>query len=268
MVAMQWWQLGLMLGLMLVVWIILRSQKVNQDALFLIATLRMTIQLIVMGYVLIWIFDTDSAIVTVVAMLVMQAYAMSTLIKRTGLSWRNLDGKVAIGSIFVGTVCVQIYFAFVLFGEVQLVNAQHHIPILGMLLSNALTAIILGIKTLQQGLTHQYHQIETLLMLGATRKQALQPLIRASFEAALVPTFNSMLTMGIVALPGMMTGQILAGISPIDAIMYQIAIMCAICATTAITLALFFICSQWFLFDRYHTLKKQQIRPKGSDAHA
>lgn len=263
---MEWWQLALMLALMILVWLILRYQRVNQDALFALATIRMTIQLILMGYILIWIFDTESTLITIGAMLVMEAYAMSTLLKRAGLSWNKLEGKVAIGSILVGTLVVQGYFAFILFGELQLNNAQHHIPILGMLLANALTAIILGIKTLKQGLIHQYQQIETLLMLGATRKQALQPLTRASFEAALVPTFNSMLTMGIVALPGMMTGQILAGVSPLEAIMYQIAIMCAICATTAITLAIFFVSSQWFLFDRYHTLKRMTTIPmKGSE---
>ncbi|MGL6008916.1 MAG: ABC transporter permease, partial [Culicoidibacterales bacterium] len=186
---------------------------------------------------------------------VMEGYAMRTLLKRTGLKLNEMSGKMAIFSLLIGTLVIQGYFAIVLFGDLNLAQAQHHIPILGMILSNALTAMILAVKTLQQGLIHRRNQIETLLMLGASRHQALLPLIKASFEAALVPTFNAMLTMGIVALPGMMTGQILAGVQPLEAVMYQIAIMCAICATTAITLTIFFLACQKLLFDEYHALK-------------
>lgn len=81
----------------------------------------------------------------------------------------------------------------------------------------------------------RHDELETALCLGATARQAAEPILRTAYKAALIPTINTMAATGIVALPGMMTGQILSGTAPMLAVRYQIAIMCAITAAVAIT---------------------------------
>ena len=98
-----------------------------------------------------------------------------------------------------------------------------------------MTGISLGISTLIKGMTTQKDKVETALMLGATPKQASKEFIDSAFDSAILPTINSMLGMGIIFLPGMMTGQILSGTSPVVAIRYQIAIMLGILGSVSFT---------------------------------
>jgi putative ABC transport system permease protein len=100
-----------------------------------------------------------------------------------------------------------------------------------------MTGTILGVKTFRESFSGQRNKIEALLNIGAKPKKILLPFVNQAIETALLPTLNSMLGMGIIALPGMMTGQILSGTLPTTAILYQIAIMIAI--TTAVCLAVF-----------------------------
>jgi putative ABC transport system permease protein len=100
-----------------------------------------------------------------------------------------------------------------------------------------MTGVSLGIKTFMSHLSTDRNKIDTLLNLGVEPRKILLPYVNQALETALLPTLNSMLSMGIISLPGMMTGQILSGTLPLTAIMYQIAIMVAIC--TAVCLSVF-----------------------------
>jgi putative ABC transport system permease protein len=102
-----------------------------------------------------------------------------------------------------------------------------------MLLGNALTGISLGLDRFLNGVLRDRSSIEGLLALGATRWEAARRQIQEALRVGLIPTVNSMLVMGIVSLPGMMTGQILAGAAPADAVRYQIMIMFMIAATVS-----------------------------------
>ena len=106
-----------------------------------------------------------------------------------------------------------------------------------MIMGNAMNGVTLGIKTFRETLESQRPRMEALLNAGATPRSILMPFMSQALETALLPTMNSMLGMGIVSLPGMMTGQILSGTLPTTAILYQIAIMIAIC--TVVCLATF-----------------------------
>ncbi|MCX7615761.1 MAG: ABC transporter permease, partial [Clostridiales bacterium] len=121
-------------------------------------------------------------------------------------------------------------------------------------MGNAMTGTALGIKTFRESFSGQKSKMEALLNIGVNPSKILLPFVNQALETALVPTLNSMLGMGIVALPGMMTGQILSGTLPKTAILYQIAIMIAIC--TAVCLSVF-----GSLYLGYKTLynKKKQI---------
>jgi len=102
-----------------------------------------------------------------------------------------------------------------------------------------MTGISLGVTKLVENMYTQRHMVESALMLGATPKLAAKEIIDGAFDSAILPTINSMVGMGIVFLPGMMTGQILSGTSPVTAIEYQIAIMLGILGSVALTVILF-----------------------------
>jgi len=101
-----------------------------------------------------------------------------------------------------------------------------------------MTGVNIAIKTFMDAIDKEKSKINTLLNLGVEPKDILKPFANNALETALIPTLNSMLGMGIIFLPGMMTGQILSGTLPTTAIMYQIAIMIAICTSVCITVFL------------------------------
>jgi putative ABC transport system permease protein len=103
-----------------------------------------------------------------------------------------------------------------------------------MVLGNTLTGISLGLDRFMESLVNQRQKIETLLALGATRWEATHEEVKAAIKTGMIPMINSMMVMGIVSLPGMMTGQILAGANPLDAVRYQIIIIFAIASATAL----------------------------------
>lgn len=156
------------------------------------------------------------------------------LSKNKGLN-KRFKAVIAASISFSG-IMVIIYFIVVVVGE-NIFNPQYVIPISGMIMGNTMTGVSLGVKTFRESMDGQNAKIEALLCIGASPRTILLPFVRKSLETAMLPTLNSMVGMGIVALPGMMTGQILAGTLPTTAILYQIAIMIAIC--TAVTCACF-----------------------------
>ncbi|MEG2200421.1 MAG: ABC transporter permease, partial [Anaerovorax sp.] len=150
----------------------------------------------------------------------------------------NLKFKVGVAfSLSLSGLFVLAYFVVVVVNE-NLLNPQYTIPLAGMIIGNAMTGVSLGIKTFMSAISTQRNKIQALQNLGVTPKAILKPFVNESLSTALLPTINSMLGMGIIFLPGMMTGQILAGTLPTTAILYQICIMIAIC--TSVCLSVFF----------------------------
>lgn len=123
-----------------------------------------------------------------------------------------------------------------------------------MVLGNALTGTSLSLDRLMEDLTSHREEIEALLALGASRWEAAHQAIREALTTGMIPTINSMMVMGLVSLPGMMTGQILAGANPSDAIRYQIVIIFAQAAGTAIATMGVVILAFLVLFNRDHQL--------------
>ncbi|MBD2113158.1 MULTISPECIES: ABC transporter permease [Cyanophyceae] len=199
----------------------------------LIAALRMVVQLLLIGFVLEWLFTQDNALVILAIALVMTAIAGIAAVNRTqrrfvGVYWHSLLSVLASSSLVTG-------FAMVGIIRVQpWYDPQYLIPLLGMVLGNTLNGISLGLDRFMEGLVTQRDQVETLLALGATRWEAAHPQVRNAIRVGMIPTINSMMVMGLVSLPGMMTGQILAGANPIDAVRYQIVIIFMIAAGAAL----------------------------------
>jgi putative ABC transport system permease protein len=131
-----------------------------------------------------------------------------------------------------------IITAFGLFAVMQGVEKWYHpqyaIPLLGMVLGNTLNGISVGQNTFTELLASRRDQVEAMLTLGATGWEAARPLVQQAVRTGMIPIINSMMIVGIVSLPGMMTGQLLAGAAPISAVKYQIVIMFLIASATAL----------------------------------
>lgn len=234
-VKLQIWQFSLIYLLLVVVLLIMKKSQINQTKLLIIASLRMTVQLVLAGLILTYIIENPHPLFTVAYFVLMTGFAIvRTLNNNRGL---NRGFKLAIaGSISFAGLFVVVFFVYLVVGE-SVFNPQYMIPVSGMVVGNAMTGTILGVKTFRESFSGQRNKIEALLNIGAKPKKILLPFVNQAIETALLPTLNSMLGMGIIALPGMMTGQILSGTLPTTAILYQIAIMIAI--TTAVCLAVF-----------------------------
>lgn len=251
-VVLNLFQFSLVYLLLLIVLAIMKKSKISQTKLLLVASIRMTVQLVLAGFILTYIFENPNPIFILVYLLSMIGFSIHRVLSKNS----NLNKRfqlVIATSLALSGIIIILFFVMVIVGE-SIFNPQYVIPLSGMILGNSMTGVSLGLKTFQENLKSEHNRIETLLNLGVTPQKILLPFVNQALETALLPTMNSMLGMGIVSLPGMMTGQILSGTLPTTAILYQIAIMISIC--TVVCLSVF--CS---LYLGYRTLynKKNQI---------
>ncbi len=224
-----------------------------------VGALRMTAQLVFVGLYLHVIFELNHWALTLLWILVMLGVADLSVLRSVGLRVQRLWWPLAI-ALVLGTAVPLLYFVGVILQVPNLLEAQYAIPIAGMILGNCLRADIVGISSFYEALrTHERAYLLTLSQ-GATQQEALRPFLREAFQAALSPTLASMATIGLVSLPGMMTGILMAGASPMAAIKYQIAIMIAILTGTAITVVLGLLLSARVAFHPSGVLDKSVFR--------
>lgn len=246
------WQFLLIYLLLLVVIFIMKKHKIDKTKLLITASVKMTVQLVLAGLILTYIFKNPNPLFTIAYIALMVIFTIHRVLGKN--KWLNKKFKINVAlSIIISGAFIVVYFICAVIGE-SVLNPQYVIPISGMVMGNIMTGECLGLKTFQESLDGKKEKINALMCIGASPKTILLPFVKQALETAILPTLNSMLGMGIVALPGMMTGQILAGALPLTAILYQIAIMIAIC--TAVT------CSSFFsLYFGYKTLynKDSQI---------
>lgn len=233
------WQLGSAYVFIIVLLIIVRIRKIPREKEILIATIRMTIQLMIIGYILAYIFSHANPLFTILILIFMLVFAIYNIYRRVNDPLdRELKKKIAL-SMSIGVVGTLAYFVLVTLSVSPWYNPRFVIPIGGMIIGNTMTGVSLGVNTLLDGMRTKRKMVESALMLGATPKEAARPIINQAFDSAMLPTINSMVGMGIVFLPGMMTGQIIAGASPLSAIRYQIAIMLGVVGGASLTVLLF-----------------------------
>ncbi len=217
---------------------IIRIKGIAREKEITLATVRMTLQLVLTGYLLVFLFDQRHPVLSVLTVLLMLAFAVDNIIKRVRINLSRQLKKVIALSMTAGTITCLMFFILVVVNLSPWYDPRYFIPIAGMLIGNSMTGISIGVSRLAEGMQTQKAVVETALMLGATPKAAARSIVNSAFDAAILPTINSMVGMGIVFLPGMMTGQILAGASPVTAIQYQIAIMLGITGSVALTVIL------------------------------
>lgn len=246
-------QFALIYLLLILVLIVMKKCQISQTKLLFVASLRMTVQLVLAGLVLTYILQNPHPVFTILYLLLITGFAIYMVLSNNKSINKRFKVIVAVSLASTG-LSIVAFFIMVVVG-VSLFNPQYTIPISGMIIGSAMTGVSLGLKSFDENIKAQQARISSLLNIGATPKKILIPFVNRALETALLPTLYAMLGMGIIALPGMMTGQILAGVSPMTAILYQIAVLIAICAVTC--LAVF--CSLYF---GYRTLynDRQQIQ--------
>jgi len=226
-------QFALVYLLLLLVLAVMKKAKINQTKLLFVASVRLTVQLTLAGIVLTYIFKNPHPIFILMYLTSMIVFAIHRVVSKNECMNRGFKIAIALSITFSGLGIV-IFFVTAVVGQ-SIFNPQYVIPLSGMIIGNAMTGVNLAAKTFCESLTERRQQMESLLNLGVIPKKILLPLVNQALETALLPTLNSMLGMGIVALPGMMTGQILSGTLPNTAILYQISIMIAICAVVCLS---------------------------------
>jgi putative ABC transport system permease protein len=223
------------LFLVLSLLIILRL-GVKREKEIVTAALRMTLQLILMGYVLVAVFQANNLLISLVFFAIMEVFAIFNIYRRVKVEINSKLRQVIFISMLLGTGAPIFFFLAVVINVKPWYEARYFIPITGMIIGNSMTGITLGAERLINGMKVGKEWVEGALMLGATPYQASRKVVTEAFNAAIMPTVNSMVGMGIVFLPGMMVGQILSGTSPLVAIDYQIAIMLGIIGSVSLTI--------------------------------
>jgi len=225
----------------------------------IIAAARMTIQLLFVGVYLKYIFELDSIWLNLGWAILMIGIAGATIVKRSELRSRYIMFPVLLG-ILGG---LGLTAGFVLVFILDLNNpftARYFIPIVGMLLGNCLSTSIIGLTTFYRGLDENRDRYSYRLACGASRNEALRPFISEALKRAFNPAVASMATIGLIALPGMMTGQILGGSAPWNAIRYQLIIMIAIFSGTVTSVMIGITASGKTAFDEYDMPRRDVLR--------
>jgi putative ABC transport system permease protein len=227
----------------------------------LVAALRTTIQLLLIGLVLRAIFDhVHWGWVALIASIMLLAAGREVMARQK----RPLRGGWGFGvgtlSMFLSSFAVTILALVVIIGGDPWYTPQYAIPLLGMLLGNTMNGISLGMGRLTESAWQQRAVLEQRLLLGHSRQEAILDLRRDAVRTGMIPIINSMAAAGIVSLPGMMTGQILAGSPPVEAVKYQILIMFLIAGGTGFGVMASIGIAARRLFDDRHRLRLDRLR--------
>lgn len=243
-------------GLVLLAVALARLKRIGQEKQMLWASVRMVVQLLLVGYLLHFLFAVKSPLPVLGMLLVMGAFSLQVMGARIK---RKMPGfyQVVGTSLLAGCGGVTFLFCTLVVHYSPWYDPRYLIPLAGMIIGNSMNGASLAAERLASEMRERRDEIETALCLGASSRQASSPALRHAFRAAIMPTMNTMAAMGIVSLPGMMTGQILSGTEPMVAVRYQIAIMCAITGAVAITAYLIIMQGYRHYFTKAHQLQMQ-----------
>ena len=226
----------------------------------LLAAARATVQLALLGWVLGLVFRTEGPGAVVLVALVMGTVAGIEAVRRAG---RRLPGIFAasVGVMLVSSLTVTAYGLLVVLDTPGPWYApQYAIPLLGMVLGNALNGISLGLDAALEGFDEDRERVELRLAHGATRRQAAAPVLRRAARRGMIPILNAMVAVGVISVPGMMTGQLLAGEDPETAARYQLFILFAIAGGVALGTVGVVLAAERLVFDDRDRLRADRIR--------
>lgn len=254
------WDIGFSATIVVGLGVLLSYYRLGVTRTLAIASVRLVVQLFAVGYVLKFLFEEGKLEYVALMAILMLAVASREIMarqKRRLTGWRSVG--LGASTLFVSS------FAIALFGLLVVVRPdpwylpQYAIPLLGMIMSNTMSAISLSMDRLTAALHDNRAVIEQRLALGESARTAILPYLRDCIRTGIMPVVNSMATAGIVALPGMMTGQILAGAPPTEAVKYQIIIWFLIAGGVGFGMAAALKLIELRLFDERQRLRLDRL---------
>ena len=227
------WQLILSVSLILIAGLVSSLFQLGLLKSLLWGAVRAFLQLTLIGYALTFIFSKNQLYIIIPVILLMCLIASREASRRLG----KVPGKPMLVS-FIALTCstfiVGLIVVMLVISPTPLYSAQVLIPIFGMILGNSMNGIALSLDRMYSEIKSHIEQVEQLLCWGASPWEAVRGQVKKAVSAGMMPTINSLMVVGLVSLPGMMTGQILAGMDPRQAVRYQFVVMIMIAAAVAI----------------------------------
>lgn len=207
------------------------SLKLEKD--LFIGTVRTFTQLFLLGYVLKFVFSLSNFFLVIGLFCFMTFFAAWTIYGRVKEKQISFFLPVFL-SMMISFFTVSFVVTAVIVGVDPWWEPRYFIPLGGMVIGNSMNAIAIALERMLGDIRTKRNEIEMMLCMGADRAEAGRPILRNAMQAGMIPSINSMMAVGMVFIPGMMTGQILGGSDPMTAIKYQIVVMVMITGATAI----------------------------------
>ena len=243
--------LSLALIFVLIPLLLTKTLKLGLGKDTLIAAIRSIIQLFAVGYILTFVFETENFIY-IILMIALMIGAATQNARKKGASIKGITWKLVGTFIFVEVLTQGILLGF----SIIPVEAQYIIPISGMVVGNSMVLSILFLNRFTAEIVARQNETELILSLGGTPKQAIHTSLITSIRASMIPTIESQKTIGLVQLPGMMSGQIIAGADPVQAVQFQLLILFLLLTTASVTSIMLGFLSYPTLFNKQMQMLK------------
>ena len=221
----------------------------------LIAAIRSFVQLLIVGYILQFIFDQESHIF-IILMVILIIGAATQNARKKGLEIPGITWKLLLAFVAIEVITQGILLGF----KITPPTAQYIIPISGMIVGNAMVLSILFLNRFMSEVKQNENVIELVLCLGGTPKQAIHKQLITSIQSSVIPTIEQQKTIGLVQLPGMMSGQIIGGADPIEAVLFQILIVFMLLTSATMTSVILGFLSYPTLFNKKQQLIESQYK--------
>jgi putative ABC transport system permease protein len=207
---------------------------------FIVGAIRAVVQLVAVGYILVYLFANARWWLVLLALLVMLVAATATATRRHGSSGgdRRTLWTISGTAMLVSAGLTLAYVTQLVLQVRPWYDPRYLVPLFGMIVGNAMNGAALAAERFASEMESRRGEVEAYLALGASASRAAAEPVRRALVASLIPSVNGLMVVGLVQLPGMMTGQILAGQSPLLAVRYQIVVAFMLAGATAMTAAI------------------------------
>lgn len=227
---MSYFTLSLTLIFVLIPLFLSKTFKLGLEKDTTIATVRSIVQLLIVGYLLQYVFNADN-IIYMILMVVLMIGAATQNARKKGAAIKGITWKLVVTFVFVEVLTQSILLGL----NITPATPQYIIPISGMVVGNSMVLSILFLNRFTAEVETHQNETELILSLGGTPKQAINRQLIDSIKASTIPTIESQKTIGLVQLPGMMSGQIIAGADPVQAVQFQLLVLFLLLTTAVIT---------------------------------
>jgi len=233
-----------------------KTFKLGLEKDTIIATVRSVIQLLIVGYLLQYVFDADNMIYMIL-MIGLMIGAATQNARKKGVTIKGITWKLVLTFVFIEILTQSILLGL----NITPATPQYIIPLSGMVVGNSMVLSILFLNRFTAEVETHQNETELILSLGGTPKQAIHRQLINSIKASTIPTIESQKTIGLVQLPGMMSGQIIAGADPVQAVQFQLLVLFLLLTTAVITSILLGFLSYPTLFNQRMQMLKITEKP-------